>query len=143
MANTQLSDTIHVLAYISYFSGQKITSQEMASSIQTSASLVRKIMASLKQTGLLKQGHGTTNLALARDAAEITVRDIYRSLPQQELFHVDQKTSSTCPVGAAIPPVLDHYYMEIQAAAEAKMARISLQDIMNDIDLQAQLTEKL
>lgn len=137
MANTQLSDTLHVLTYVAYFSGHKITSQEMASSLETSPSLVRKIMANLKRHGLLVQTHETTTLSLARAPQDITLRDVYRTLPgQPTLLNVDHHTSEHCPVGLAMPQTLTHYYQEIQAAAEAQMARISLQDILNDVHRQ-------
>ncbi|MGY5338846.1 Rrf2 family transcriptional regulator [Levilactobacillus spicheri] len=136
MANTQLSDTIHVLVYIAYFHGQKMTSQEIASSLETSPSLIRKIMATLKKTDLLAPTHGPKQLALARDPSEITLRDIYRSLPgTSTLLNVDQHTSQSCPVGAVMPATLAHYYDEIQAAAEAQMAKITLQDVLNDVTL--------
>lgn len=138
MANTRFSDTIHVLTYVAYFEGKKITSQEMASSLATSPSLVRKIMANLKQHHLLVATHGTTNLTLARRPAEISLRDIYRTLPDEPpLLKVDEHTSDQCPVGVAVPQTLNHYYQEIQAAAEARMARISLQDVLDDVHLQA------
>ncbi|AYM02312.1 Rrf2 family transcriptional regulator [Levilactobacillus yiduensis] len=136
MANTQFSDTIHVLVYIAYFKGNKMTSQEIASSLETSPSLIRKIMANLKRHQLLAPTHGPTQLALARDPADITLRDIYAILPgQPPLFNVDTHTSQNCPVGRAVPQVLTTYYQEIQAAAEAKMAKITLQDLLNDVTL--------
>ncbi|MBS0946633.1 Rrf2 family transcriptional regulator [Levilactobacillus brevis] len=137
MANTQLSDTIHVLTYIAYFKDQKITSQAMASSLQTSPSLVRKILANLKRGGLVCPGQATTHVSLAKPAAEITMRDIYRTLPDRgPLLNVDTKTNEDCPVGAAVPVALNRYYVEIQAAVEDRMARITLQDILADIALQ-------
>ncbi|MFD1670657.1 Rrf2 family transcriptional regulator [Agrilactobacillus yilanensis] len=142
MANTQFSDTIHVLAYIAYFQGKKITSQEIASSLETSPSLIRKIMANLKRSQLLIPKQGPTKLALTRAPSEITLRDIYNSLGDiPPLLNVDQNTSQKCPVGYAVPKILNHYYSEVQAAAEAKMAKISLQDILNDIALMTRLTE--
>lgn len=141
MANTQFSDTIHVLVYIAYFKGKKITSQEMASSLETSPSLIRKIMANLKRHHLLAPTHGPTQLALAVEPAEITLRDVYATLlGQAPLLKVDDHTSQKCPIGQTMPKVLDHYYSEIQAAAEAKMAKITLQDILNDVTLMQRLT---
>jgi len=141
MANTQFSDTIHVLVYIAYFKGKKMTSQEIASSLETSPSLIRKIMANLKHHDLLAPTHGPTQLALAREPAAITLRDVYATLPNQApLLNVDTHTSQSCPVGQTVPTVLTHYYQEIQAAAEAKMAKITLQDVLNDITLLQRLT---
>ncbi|WP_143461308.1 Rrf2 family transcriptional regulator [Levilactobacillus enshiensis] len=136
MANTQFSDTIHVLVYIAYFEGKKMTSQEIASSLETSPSLIRKIMANLKRHDLLEPTHGPTQLALSRKPDAITLRDIYATLPNQApLLNVDTHTSQKCPVGKTVPKVLTNYYAEIQAAAEAKMAKITLQDILNDVTL--------
>lgn len=140
MANTQFSDTIHVLIYIAYFKGKKMTSQEIASSLETSPSLIRKIMANLKHSDLLAPTHGPTQLALARDPADITLRDVYATLPgDPTLLNVDHHTSQKCPVGKTVPPVLDNYYSEIQAAAEAKMAKITLQDVLNDVTLRQRM----
>jgi len=136
MANTQFSDTIHVLVYIAYFEGKKMTSQEIASSLETSPSLIRKIMANLKHHDLLEPTHGPTQLALSREPDAITLRDIYATLPNQApLLNVDTHTSQNCPVGKTVPKVLTNYYAEIQAAAEAKMAKITLQDVLNDVTL--------
>ncbi|MFC6181032.1 Rrf2 family transcriptional regulator [Lactiplantibacillus daowaiensis] len=141
MANTQFSDTIHVLVYIAYFDGKKITSQEIASSLETSPSLIRKIMANLKRSQLLAPTQGPTKLALSREPSTITLQDIYHTLPgQPTLLNVDEHTSQSCPIGAVMPPLLTTYYSEIQAAAEAKMAKITLQDILNDIALKQHLT---
>lgn len=139
MANTQFSDTIHVLVYIAYFQGQKMTSAEIASSLETSPSLIRKIMATLKKTDLLAPTHGPTQLALAREPADITLRDVYHSLPDSPvLLNVDHHTSQKCPVGAVMPATLTHYYDEIQAAAEAQMGKITLQDVLNDVNWRQQ-----
>lgn len=136
MANTQFSDTIHVLVYIAYFKKDKMTSQEIASSLETSASLIRKIMANLKRSELLKPTHGPTQLALAREPKDITLKDIYDTLPgNPPLLNVDTHTSQNCPVGKAMPKVLVGYYQGIQEAAEAQMAKTTLQDLINDVGL--------
>ncbi len=50
----QFSDAIHVLAYIEMFQDTRSLSSEMiASSIETNAANVRKIMSQLKKSGLI------------------------------------------------------------------------------------------
>ena len=50
----QFSDAIHVLAYIEMFQDTRLLSSEMiASSIETNAANVRKIMSQLKKSGLI------------------------------------------------------------------------------------------
>lgn len=48
----QMSDTIHILAYIEIFKDTNFLSSEMiAKSVETNAANVRKIMSSLKKRG--------------------------------------------------------------------------------------------
>ena len=50
----QFSDAIHVLVYIEMFQDtQSLSSEMIASSIETNAANVRKIMSQLKKTGLI------------------------------------------------------------------------------------------
>ncbi|AVI93881.1 Rrf2 family transcriptional regulator [Oenococcus oeni] len=134
MANTQLSDATHVLVYIALHKNkQSVKSSEIAVSLQTAPSLVRRIMSKLKKAHLLNAVQGSPQPVLAKAAEQITLQEIYLAVSQKRnLLNVDQNTDMLCPIGTAIPKVLDHYYREIQTAAEMKMAEITLQDIIND-----------
>ena len=71
---------------------------------------------------------------LARPADTITLLEIYRATEDnQELLHLDRETNPRYMVGRLIQDTLASTYSEIQAAAEAKMVQISLQDIVDDL----------
>lgn len=64
----QFSDAIHVLAYIEMFQDTRLLSSEMiASSIETNAANVRKIMSQLKKSGLILTKPENRNLPLPKD----------------------------------------------------------------------------
>ncbi|MFT8470890.1 MAG: Rrf2 family transcriptional regulator [Oenococcus sp.] len=136
MANTQLCDATHVLAYIAINNKSQVKSAQIAESLQTAPSLVRRIMSRLSKAGLINTVQGATQPMLSRPANKISLLDIYLALDEHpELLKIDQHTSPDCPIGKQIPTIVHHYYDEIQNAAQAKMAVISLQDIVSDIKL--------
>ncbi|AZZ60260.1 Rrf2 family transcriptional regulator [Oenococcus sp. UCMA 16435] len=137
MANTQLSDATHVLAYIAlHENNQSVKSSEIAISLQTAPSLVRRIMSKLKKAHLLNAVQGSPQPVLAKTAQQITLQEIYLAISsERHLLNVDRNTALSCPIGTAIPKVLTHYYKEIQDVAETKMAEITLQDIIDEIKL--------
>ena len=68
----QFSDAIHVLAYIEMFQDTRSLSSEMiASSIETNAANVRKIMSQLKKSGLIFTKTGKPQPSLAKSPDQI------------------------------------------------------------------------
>ncbi len=130
----KLSDAIHVLAYVAIIDDQKITSNDIAASIEANASVVRRLMADLKRAGLLSSQAGSARPRLAKPADEITVQDVFKAVEtNHDLLHVDPRTNMDCPIGANIQQTLDSLYDRVQAAAEAEMARQTLADVINGI----------
>lgn len=143
MANNRLSDLLHILVYIEMHSQEKLTSDLIASSLNTNASLVRRMMGQLRKADLLATTQGTAAPKLTRPPRDITIFDVYlATCPEAPLLKVDHNTSKKCEVGNAIPEVLNKYYLNIQSAAEAKMRQITLQDIINDVEMNIEHHQK-
>ncbi|WP_010581193.1 Rrf2 family transcriptional regulator [Liquorilactobacillus vini] len=136
MANNRVSDLLHILVYIKMHDHDKLTSDLIASSLNTNPSLARRMMSQLRKAGLLETTQGAAAPKLAKDPQEITVLDVYlATCPEAPLLKVDHNTSKKCAVGNTVPVVLNKYYLDIQSAAEAKMRQITLQDIINDVEM--------
>ncbi|MGT2924504.1 Rrf2 family transcriptional regulator [Streptococcus caviae] len=132
--SVQFSDAIHIMVYVSCTSNPDFLKSEMiAASIQTNASNVRKIMSNLRRAGLIISQRGKAQPRLAKDSSEITLLDIFESLPSHNtLLQVDRNTNADCIIASGVKEVLTARYQEIQEAAEKAMAQISLSDIMAD-----------
>ena len=122
----QFSDAIHVLAYIEMFQDTRSLSSEMiASSIETNAANVRKIMSQLKKSGLIFTKTGKPQISLL---------DVYRSIEgNTQLIQVDPKTNPNCVVGANIQEALEESYARLQKKAEEEMAKITLDSLIHKI----------
>ncbi|MFD1464748.1 Rrf2 family transcriptional regulator [Lapidilactobacillus mulanensis] len=130
----RLSDAIHILVFVVINADGDLSSQSIADSIQSNPSLVRRLMSRLVKAELLVSRPGRVAPHLARPANTITLLEIYRATEDnQELLHLDRETNPRYMVGRLIQDTLASTYSEIQAAAEAKMAQISLQDIVDDL----------
>ncbi|WP_341779167.1 Rrf2 family transcriptional regulator [Levilactobacillus sp. HBUAS70063] len=134
----KLSDAIHILVYI-YIAPGNLDSTTIASSVASNPSVVRRLMAALKKAGLIASRAGAAEPRLARPANEISLRDVFRAVePNSELLHVDPRTNLDCPVGAHIQQTLDGAYSRIQRAAENEMRQLTIQDMVEDIQLRNQ-----
>ena len=129
---TRLSDAVHILALIALHPEANLTSEKIAESVQTNPAYVRQLMSALRRGGIISSTRGHAKPMLAKDAEEITLRDVYRAIEgEKPLLHLDTHTNPECGVGVNIQLALQEYYDRIQAAAEAEMERITLQDVLD------------
>lgn len=143
MANNRLSDLIHILVYIEMHNSDKLTSELIASSLNTNPSLTRRMMGQLRKANLLETTQGAACPKLKRDPSEITIFDVYMATcPDSPLLKVDQNTSKECQVGHVIPTVLNKYYLEIQSTTEAKMRKVTIADIADDVKMDIEYHQK-
>lgn len=133
--STRFSDSIHTLAFIEIYRKRlPLTSENIASSIETTPVVVRRLMGKLRNAKIIKTTHGAADPKLTRKPSEISLYDIYLAVEDdQSLFSIDEKTNPDCIVGGNIQPTLERFYQSADIAAKAKLAKISLQDVLNTI----------
>lgn len=132
--SSKLSDGVHILAYVDILQDGDLSSNAIASSIESNPSLVRRIMSRLKKAGLLTSQPGKVAPKLGRLAAKISLLDVYQAIEDnQRLLHIDEKTNPKCIVGGNIQETLKKAYDKVQADAEKSMSQISLQQIIDGI----------
>lgn len=116
-----------------------VSSSAIAESIEANPSVIRQLMANLKRAGLLNSQVGAAKPRLSRPASEITLLDVFKAVEiNHDLLHVDPKTNMDCPVGSNIQQTLDEAYDRVQKAAELEMSKLTIQDIVNNINERVQ-----
>lgn len=129
--STKLSDTLHVLVFLSLGADQRLTSARIAQSVKTNPAYIRQLMATLKNAGLISNTQGQANASLMKSPVEITMLDVYRAVEgNKPLLHLDVDTNPECGVGINIQLAIADFYQEIQKVAEQKMSQITLQDMI-------------
>ena len=129
--STKLSDAVHIVVFIAINPEINLSSNTIATSVQTNPSFVRQIMMKVKKAGLMSSINGHAKPSLAKHPKEITLLDIYKAVEgNKPLLHLDTHTNPDCRVGVNIQLALQDYYDEIQKETEKHMSSITLQNII-------------
>jgi Rrf2 family protein len=133
--NVQFSIAVHIMAGLAYGCGQDMTSGDLASSVNTSPSFVRRVLAKLSKAGLVETATGKAGACwLAKDAKKISLLDIYKAVdaPRAIAIH-SYKEQKGCPVSCQIKTALEHALGKTQRALEASLRDITLAHIVSDV----------
>lgn len=135
MIATRFSVAIHILLLIASDSAGDSTSARLAWSIGTNPVVVRRIAGQLSRAGLIAVQRGPGGASLARPAAQITLRDVWRAIhPEKEkLIGVHKRTNAECAVGRQVPDLLRHRFDQAERAMLADFAGTTLADLVGGL----------
>ncbi len=132
--NSRLAVAIHIMVLVASNSRELLSSDMIASSVNTNPVVIRRMSGMLKKAGLLTSRAGITGSELTKDPADISLLDIFKAVePKDELFAVHEKTNPNCEVGKNIQSTLDVTFDRVQQAMENELANQSLKDVMNHL----------
>ena len=128
---------VHVIAAIDYFGdSETVTSNFLAGSVGANPVIVRNVMGSLKEAGIISISQGRSGIALARSLDEITLYDVYEAVDcvaDEGLFHFHENPNIECPVGRNIHAALDDKLGKVQKSMEDELRSIRISDIGDEI----------
>lgn len=133
MTDTRFSSAIHTLILISE-SETPMTSEQIAESVGTNASYIRKLTALMSKDGIIEGKRGTGGFSLCVPAEKLTLYRIYRAIYEIErvrIFDIHQNANDECIVGKHIKPVLSEAFCSIEERAEKELKRQTLSDLMD------------
>lgn len=126
---------VHVLAFLAWRRGEAVTSERIAGSVNTNPVVVRRIMGALRNAGMVTVQPGVGGGAqLARDPAEITLREVYRSVEDcTELFSVHQRPCGQCGVGGNIREVLGGVFCRANDAMQEVLEGVTVAEVLERV----------
>lgn len=141
--SSRFTVALHIFSAVDVFKDDyKVTSDFLASSINTNPVIIRKILSQLKNAGLITVARGTGGIELTRDLSDISFYDVYEAIEPVEggdLFRFHEAPNPQCPVGRNIHALLDDKLKDIQNAMEDRMKSYTLLDLQTGMqDLLAQ-----
>ena len=130
--NSRFRTAVHALTVIAYLPDQVASSDSIAASVATDATVVRRLLASLRNAGLVHVLAGRAGgYALARPAHQITLADVFAAVNAEPLFPMpDRAPNPDCPVGANIHQVLDGPLRQARDALETRLAQTTLAQVL-------------
>jgi DNA-binding IscR family transcriptional regulator len=100
-ANSQFSMAVHVLSMLARSKDENVKSECLASSVNTNAVVIRRLLGQLNQANLVVSQTGVNGgTRLARCPKEINLSEIYKAVNCGDVFALHAKSpSKDCPVG--------------------------------------------
>jgi len=123
---------LHILGMLAWAerTGQgSLTSDILASSINTNPVVVRRLLTDLRRAGLVATRRGAGGgVALGKPATTISLRDVYEAIEAGEtLFSPHpQGPNRLCPVGACITECLDVVFGEAERALKQSLGQMTI-----------------
>lgn len=133
--DTKFSVAVHVLILISE-SPSPLNSDQMAGSVGTNASYIRKILALLKKAEIVDGHRGISGYSLTVAPEQLTLLQIYQAVTEESKIHlldIHQNPSDQCIVGRHIRPALTEMFTDIEDAFARSLAEKTLADCVADI----------
>ncbi|MDE5590784.1 MAG: Rrf2 family transcriptional regulator [Acetatifactor sp.] len=133
--DTRFSSAIHTLVLIAA-SEKQMTSEDIAGSVGTNASYIRKILGLLKKRDIIESHRGICGYKLKPKAEELTLLQIYQAVNETEaigLFDLHQNPDDRCIVGRHIKPVLTDMFIEMEEAVVLALSGKTLADCIGSI----------
>jgi Rrf2 family protein len=133
--NTRFAVAVHILTLLQSQHGEPATSELIASSVGTNASLIRRLTGQLIKAGLASAQRGTGGgIALGRPADRITLLDVHRAMDEDaDVIPIHHGPSPQCPVGRQIHGVLEQRIDAVERAMHAELARTTIADLASDV----------
>lgn len=133
--DTKFSVAVHILILISE-SPDPMNSEQMAGSVGTNASYVRKILALLKKAEIVDGHKGVSGYTLTTTPERLTLLRIYQAVmeePKIHLLDIHQNPNDQCVVGRYIRPVLTGMFEDMEEVFARSLAEKTLADCIDDI----------
>lgn len=133
--SSRFAVAVHVLALMARAGDEPLKSETLAASVNTNPVVIRRILSALSLAGLVTSQTGAAGgTRLARPAAEITLREVYRAVEPRELFGLHrQRPNQRCYVGMNIEGVLAQILARIDAEVDEVFGRMTVEGVLRSL----------
>ena len=133
--DTKFSVAIHTMILISEFP-TPLSSDQMAESVGSNASYIRKILGLLKKANIVDGHQGVSGYTMIVAPEQLTLLHIYQAVmeePKIHLLDIHQNPNDQCVVGRHIRPVLTDMFADVEQAFARSLAGKTLTDCIAEI----------
>lgn len=130
---SKFSGVLHVLLHMAEHDGP-VTSAVLAKAMHTNPVVVRRVMGSLRDQGLVRseKGHGG-GWTLDCNFETVSLHDVYLAIGAPEILAIGTRTEApSCLVEQAVNAALDTSFQEAQAFLLSKFGEVTLAALSAD-----------
>jgi len=136
--NLRFSVALHILTLLAAKGTGLITSEAIASSVDTNPVVVRRVMASLRESGLVASRPGVNGgWRLTKTPASITLCKVFESVREDDLLSMHAHPNPDCPIGGHIRDSLQEVFAEAEKALHSSLSNQTIADVLEDVRARA------
>jgi Rrf2 family protein len=131
--STRFPIAVNIMSMVAFcedhLEDEYISSGMIAKSVGKNEVVIRRLVASLKEAGLLDSTTGSRGgVKLAREAKDIDLCDVYRAVEPQNTFGMHD-CNARCPVARATTNLLRKIFCDAEEGIEDKLRGVTLEDL--------------
>ncbi len=110
------------------------SSEWIAGSVGVNPVVVRNVIGMLRRAGLVATRRGVSGARITRPLGQITLLDVYRAVEDDgAVFSIHPRPNPKCPIGASIQGTLEKVFGEAQAAMESRLAGVTMDEVLHEL----------
>lgn len=129
--DSRLTVAVHALLLLDDAGTDRLTSGDIAESVNTNPVVIRRLLGRLMEAGLVAATKGAAGgYRLARPSSEITVWEVYQTMREEGPFGLHARAPNPrCPVGRHIQAGLQDLYGAAEAAMKSVLGHTTLRGL--------------
>lgn len=136
-ANSRMTVAIHILSFMVLWEERRAelaTSEHIATSVNTSPVVIRRLLGLLRRRGLVRSHRGANaGWTLARRPEAITLLDIYNAVEDAPIFALHASPPNrNCPIGRGVQPALKKIYGSLEKQLRERLSKSTLARVFAD-----------
>ena len=134
MPNQQFRDAIHILLALA-FAGKRMDSRQLAGSVQTNPVVIRRLLQSLRRSGLISVRLGRSGGAsLRRNPARISLLDVYDAVQfPTTIARCQRKAVRQCPISRSMKEIMNDVASHAENALRQSLRRRKLSGLLRQL----------
>ncbi|AJY45196.1 RrF2 family transcriptional regulator [Martelella endophytica] len=132
--DSRLSSVLHALLHMAEHPDKPMTSEELATCMNTNPVVVRRTMGLLREQGLVTSARGHAGgWRIAADLGTVTLRQLHDVLGEPAVFAIGNRSENpSCLVEQAVNAALDDAFRDAEALLLERFSEVSLADLAAD-----------
>ena len=136
----RFTTALTILACISHYKEERVTSEFVARQIKVNPVTVRSIIGQLRRAGLVKVRRGVGGALFARSPEQITFMDVYRAIDEvlyeegQLVFRFPEPRTPNCALSRSFQLSLRNRLLQVQRVMVECFSNMTVAELMRDFE---------
>ncbi len=133
-ADSQFTTAIHICIYIHFKDKPSVSSQEIATSVKTNPVVIRRLIAKLRNYGIMKSNIGSGGgFALNKPADKITLWDIYLAVRENQQLFRKPPPNPECKVSSNLAILVDDTFHQSELAMQKPLTKVNIAGLTDQL----------